>query len=82
LASLPRDENVTRYVKNAAYLVDAAMIFVQPSVYNGREYISVFYGKFDDMAAAQRAIVGLPVALKSNKPVVRTWTKIKEDHLP
>jgi septal ring-binding cell division protein DamX len=82
LASLPRDDNVTRYVKNAAHLVDSAMVFVQPSVYNGREYISVFYGKFDSMAAAQRAVAQLPEALKTNKPVVRTWIKIKEDQLP
>lgn len=82
LASLPRDENVTRYIKSATHLVDSAMIFIQPSVYNGREYISVFYGRYDSMAAAQQAIATLPAALKTNKPVVRTWIKIKEDQLP
>lgn len=79
LASLPRDEAVVTYLQRLAQLVDSAMVSVQLSTYNGRPFVSVFYGHYANVSEASRALGGLPEVVKVNKPMLRTWTKIKLD---
>ena len=45
-------------------------------------YMSVYFGEFDSYSAAALVAKGLPTALKNNRPLVRTWIKIKEDQAP
>lgn len=82
LASLPRDEGVANYINKLVQLVDSAMVFAQLSTYNGRAFVSVFYGQYANAAEATRALAALPEPLKANKPMLRTWAKIKQDQSP
>lgn len=79
LAALPRDASVAGYLNSARHLVDSSMVFVQLSTYNGRNFVSVYFGSFGTSAQASAAMAGLPASLKTNKPIVRTWARIKQD---
>lgn len=81
LAALPRDASVAGYLNSAGHLVDSSMVYVQLSTYNGRNFVSVYYGHFGTTAQASAAMAGLPTALKTNKPIVRTWARIKQDQI-
>lgn len=81
LAALPRDASVAGYLNSVGHLVDSSTVFVQLSTYNGRNFVSVYYGHFGTAAQASTAMAGLPTALKSNKPIVRTWARIKQDQI-
>lgn len=81
LASLPRDASVAGYLNFVGHHVDSSMVYVQLSTYNGRSFAAVFYGRFTTPAQANSALLGLPVVLKTNKPIVRTWVKIKQDQV-
>lgn len=82
VAALPREPSAAVYVKTLARQVDPSLIFVQLSRYNGRDYIAVFVGSYADNAKANAALINLPVTLKANKPIVRTWIKVRQDQLP
>jgi MSHA biogenesis protein MshM len=82
LAALPRDASIERYLNSTVHAVDAAMIFAQLSTYNGRNFVSVYYGNFETVADASAALAALPASLRTNKPIVRTWTRIKQDQSP
>lgn len=79
LAALPRDGNAARYFKLVSQQLDSSLIFAQLSSYNGRNFVSVYYGNFVAASQAQAALVGLPTSFKTNKPIVRTWARIKQD---
>ncbi len=79
LASLPRDASAPVYLNLVSRHVDSATIFAQLSRYNNREFVSVFVGHFNTVAEARAALAGWPASLKTNKPIVRTWLKIRQD---
>ena len=79
LAALPRDASVVGYFKLASRHLDSARIFAQLSTYNGRNFVSVYFGDFLSVTEASVALAGLPISLKTNKPIVRTWVKIRQD---
>ena len=81
LASLPRDGSVAGYLNYVGHHVDSSMVYLQLSTYNGRNFAAVFYGQYVTAAQANSALLGLPVQLKANKPIVRTWVKIKQDQV-
>ena len=79
LAALPQDANVTKYLDKVSELMGSTLVFAQHSSYNRKKYISVYYGEFKSAADASKAIVRLPLALKTNKPIFRTWVNIREN---
>ena len=79
ISALPRDANVSEYLKSVTQQVDSAMVFVQLSHYNGRDFVSVFVGQYATFGEANSALANLPMGLKTHKPMVRTWTKIRQD---
>lgn len=79
LAALPSSTSPDRYMQLATAQLDESMVYAQYSVYKGKAYMSVYFGNFDSFRAASAAMDGLPPALRANRPMVRTWTKIKED---
>ena len=79
LAALPLDANVTKYLDRVGQLMASTMVFAQHSSYNRKKYIAVYYGEFNSSADASKAIARLPVALRTNKPIVRTWINIREN---
>ena len=79
LAALPQDANVTKYLDKVSELMGSTMVFAQHSSYNRKKYIAVYYGEFKSAADASKAIARLPLALKTNKPILRTWANIREN---
>jgi MSHA biogenesis protein MshM len=82
LAALPRDGNAAKYLKLVSQQLDSSLIFAQLSSYNGRNFVSVYYGNFAATSQAQATLADLPESLKTNKPIVRTWARIKQDQAP
>ena len=82
LAALHSTTGLDAYLARVAAQVDASQVYAQHSVYKGKAYVSVYFGHFDSHRAAALVIEGLPADLKNNRPLVRTWTKIKQDQKP
>lgn len=79
IAALPRDASVAQYLTMVSQYVDSAEIFALQTHYNGRDYVSVFVGRFTTPEQANATLARWPAPLKANKPLVRTWGKIKQD---
>lgn len=82
LASLPRDAYAINYLKRVSEYKGLPMVFAQLTSYNDKKYIAVFYGDFSTAADANRAIKALPRELRTNRPIIRTWAKIRMDKKP
>ncbi len=82
MAALPSAVGVEAFLVQAAAQSDASQVYARHSVYKGKTYVSVFLGNFDSYRSAALVIEGLPAGLKSNRPLVRTWDKIKQDSQP
>lgn len=82
IASLPREATVGPYLQRVREQVDSDRIYAQLSHYNGKDFVAVFIGNYSSAAQANAALIELPVALKTNKPIVRTWIKIRLDQPP
>jgi MSHA biogenesis protein MshM len=82
LAALPSNTSPDRYLEQIATQLELSKVYARYSVYKGMTFMSVYYGKFESYSAAASAIKSLPAALKNNRPLVRTWIKIKEDQAP
>lgn len=82
LAALPSNTSPDRYLEQIATQLDMSDVYARYSVYKGMSYMSVYFGEFDSFSAAASVVKGLPTALKNNRPLVRTWIKIKEDQAP
>lgn len=82
LAALPSNTSPDRYLEQIATQLDMSKVYARYSVYKGMSYMSVYFGEFHSYSAAASDMKGLPAALKNNRPLVRTWIKIKEDQAP
>lgn len=82
LVALPSSTIPERYMRLVVAQLDESKIFAKYSVYKGNTYMAVFYGHFDSLQAASSTVNQLPAALKADRPLVRTWVKIKEDQTP
>jgi septal ring-binding cell division protein DamX len=82
LASLSREENAQKYFNLLADHVDMTGVFAQLSSYNGRKFVSVYFGQYPSADLAKQALSTLPEPVKTSKPIVRTWAKIKQDQAP
>jgi septal ring-binding cell division protein DamX len=82
LAAIPDDVKALGYLKFAGQHVAPATLYAQASTYNGRKFVAVFFGTYGTKAQATAALAGLPDALKVNKPIIRTWAKIRLDQAP
>ncbi|OYU45886.1 MAG: ATPase [Burkholderiales bacterium PBB4] len=81
IAALPREAPVLAYLSTVGQSIDSAQIYAQLSHYNGKDFVAVFIGSYPSATAATAALNTLPAALKANKPIVRTWKKIRQDQL-
>jgi type II secretory pathway predicted ATPase ExeA len=81
IAALPREPTAAAYVKSLSQQVDPKQVYAQLSHYNGKDFIAVFVGSYPSSAKANAALIDLPAPLKANKPIVRTWNKIRQDQL-
>ena len=79
LAAIPSDANGLAYLKFAGQHVDPALLYAQASIYDGRNFVAVYFGTYGTVEQASAALAELPDVLKFNKPIIRTWAKIKLD---
>lgn len=82
LAALPSSSNPERYLSLAMTQVNASRLYVRPSVYKGEPFMAVYFGIFDSAQAGLLAMEELPASLKVNRPLIRTWAKIKQEQRP
>jgi DamX protein len=82
IAAIKRDASAVNYLNFAVHHVDSTMIFAQLTRYNERDFVAVFVGQYASAGEANAALAALPDAIKTNKPMVRTWTKIKQEQPP
>lgn len=59
--------------------IEINKIFVYRTLAKNRPSVTVLYGAFPDRTAAREALTQLPVALKTDKPVLRTVGGIREE---
>lgn len=82
LAALPSSSNPERYLSLAVTQVNASRLYARPSVYKGEPFTAVYFGTFDSAQAGLLAMEELPASLKVNRPLIRTWAKIKQEQRP
>lgn len=81
IAALPREAPVAAYLQTVAQQIGSEQVYAQLSHYNGKDFVAVFIGSYPSIAQANAARNDLPGALRANKPIVRTWIKIRQDQL-
>ena len=81
IAALPREPSAAAFMESLSRQVDPKQIYAQLSHYNGKDFVAVFVGNYPSSAKANAALIDLPAPLKANKPMVRTWNKIRQDQL-
>ncbi len=81
ISALPREAPVAVYLQTVVQQIGAEQVYAQLSHYNGKDFVSVFVGTYPSIAKANAARNDLPGALKANKPIVRTWIKVRQDQL-
>ncbi len=82
LAALPSSSIPDQYLSQVVAELDESKVFAKYSVYRDFAYMAVFYGHFDSVQAATSSLNHLPAAMMANRPLVRSWAKIKEDQTP
>jgi MSHA biogenesis protein MshM len=82
IATLARDSDASTYLNFVGHHVDFAVVYAQLTIYNNRDFVSVFVGRYATIDEAHAALDALPAPLKVNKPIVRTWVKIRQDQPP
>ncbi len=82
IAALPREPTAAAFMESLSQQVNPKQIYAQLSHYNGKDFVAVFVGNYPNSAKANAALIDLPAPLKANKPMVRTWNKIRQDQLP
>ena len=82
LAALDSSTSPDRDLGLATTQIDPEQLFARYSVYQGRTYLSLYTGRFESFRAAVLAMNALPAVFKSNRPMVRSWAKIKQEQTP
>lgn len=83
LVALDSSAGLDYYLRQIeAQLAAAAQIYAQFSDYNGKTYVAVYFGHFASSKDAYQAIESLPLSIRANRPLVRSWAKVKLEQTP
>lgn len=82
LAALDSSTSPDRDLGLATTQMEPGQLFARYSVYQGRTYLSLYSGRFESFRAAALAMNELPAVFKSNRPMVRSWARIKQEQTP
>lgn len=83
LVAMDSSAGLDHYLRQIeAQLAAAAQMYAQFSNYNGKTYIAVYFGHFASSKDAYRAIESLPLSIRANRPLVRSWAKVKLEQTP
>ncbi len=81
LIAIDAGSNVDAYLKAIQTQLEPTQLYAQNSSYKGKAYVAVYYGDFSSAADGAQVIVKLPMAIKVNRPMVRSWVKIQQEQL-
>lgn len=79
LMGIEDETQLTRHLNDIAKSVEIDKVFLYRTVANRKATLAVLYGSFSDRRAAQSALDGLPAALKTNRPFLRTVRGIRTE---
>ena len=66
-------------IAELALLIDSNKIYAFRTIAKGKPYITILYGRFDDLESAREGIERLPNELKANRPYLRTTKGINSE---
>ncbi len=79
ILSTVSQDDLRNYLNSIGKSVDINDVFVYRSNTDQKGLLSVFHGTYDNRSAAERALISLPIHLKSNRPVLRTVQSIRAE---
>jgi hypothetical protein len=82
LGALDSVAALDHYLYSIESLLDSSHIYAQFSDYKGKTFVAVYFGNFATLQDCARAIESLPPAVKNNRPLVRSWAKVKQERTP
>ena len=82
LVAMDSSVGLDQYLKQIEAQLAAAQVYAQFSDYNGKTYMAVYVGHFASSKDAYQAIESLPLSIRANRPLVRSWVKVKLEQTP
>ena len=82
LVAMDSSAGLEQYLRHIEAQLPAAQIYAQSSDYYGKTYMAVYFGYFASSKEAYLAIESLPPLIKANRPLVRSWAKVKLEQTP
>ena len=82
LGAFESPAGLDRYLADVEKWLDPAHLYAQSSDYKGKTYMAVCFGNFASAADSTRAIETWPSLLRGNRPLVRSWVKVKQEQTP
>jgi septal ring-binding cell division protein DamX len=73
---------VRRYLAHLAKFVEGKEVFVYRTEVNDTPHLGVAYGSFSTRRAARAALAKLPIAIRSDRPYVRSVSGIRPQDMP
>ncbi|MDP1610056.1 MAG: AAA family ATPase [Sulfuritalea sp.] len=82
LASLSSMDRLPGYVSTIAEYVEPSKIYAHSRNYNGKHVVAVYLGQYPTEQEARDVLRKLPEPLSANQPIIRTWTRIRQEPKP
>lgn len=82
LASLSSMDNLPSYVSTIEEYVEPSQIYAHSRTYNGKHVVAVYLGQYPTEQEARDVLRKLPEPLGANQPIIRTWTRIRQEPKP
>ncbi len=79
LAALPAATDLTHYFKALERSIDISSIYAHNRKYGGKSYVAIYLGDYDSEKEARTALSQLQKPLTMDKPIVRSWAKIRQE---
>lgn len=82
LASLSSMDSLPGYVSTIEGYVEPSKIYAHTRTYNGKHVVAVYLGQYPTEQEARDVLRKLPEPLSANQPIIRTWTRIRQEPKP
>ncbi|MGE5385207.1 MAG: AAA family ATPase [Betaproteobacteria bacterium] len=79
LTALPMTNDLTHYFKSIERSVDISGLYAHNRTYGGKSYVAVYLGNYESEKEAKTALSQLQKPLTMDKPIVRSWAKIRQE---
>jgi septal ring-binding cell division protein DamX len=79
LMGVPGGQDLIKDLEGLSQKVEVDNIYVYRTQVNGRPFLSVLYGSFDNRTDAMQALRSLPATVRKNKPQLRTIAGVLQE---